>query len=356
MKNVFFIITSMMITYLIIEAANFGYYYVTATNNVKFANSFTGKMQPDNDLGYKLASNLDNYVYQSAIVKNTIFTDAEGFRNVGRSYATAELAYFGDSFVEPSGVNDEDSFHRIIEKKTKVKTVTFAVSGWALSHYSKALEVYLPKLPQVKEVVIVLYSNDFLRRDPNHLNSEFWAKYWTPKKGPTVSEVFFKQNLYSKFISVLKEKEATIVAIKQPYCERKEIQINGAKLWTRPRLNAAKANLKITGDFLLDDLALLRSQRPDVKFSVVLLPSMEYIWNELIADECPDKAKNIVDSVLTGHQYISQLGLDNGFNVYDASPALLQSFKQDNQLFIYNDGHLNEMGHKVLAAYLEDKF
>lgn len=355
MKNTFLLIASIVISLLIAEVAHFGYYYVTKIEGIKNANSFYGKMQSDDQIGYKLKPNLDNYNYHSAIVNNKVFTDAEGFRNVGRDYATAELAYFGDSFVEPSGINDEDSFHRIIESKTKVGAVSFAVSGWGLAHYSKALEVYLPKLPKVNEVVIVLFANDFSRKDPNHTNSVFWEKYWTHIKTPTAYEVYLEHNLFKTLMSVYEQaKNITEPAV--PFCEQKYIEINGARLWSTKRIKIDEKALKVTGQFILDDLALLKSKRPDVTLSIVLLPSQEYIWNELIAEKCPSNARQIVEAVTFGHKYISDLGKANGFNVYDASPAIMSNFKLGKHLFIHNDGHLNENGHKVLAEYLEDKF
>jgi hypothetical protein len=98
-------------------------------------------------------------------IRFTICTDPNGFRtncnNQYRNLKKFDIAFIGDSFTEPVGINYEDSFVGIIEDKLKNKKIAnLAITSYSPSIYFSKINYLISKGFSFKEIIVFLDISD----------------------------------------------------------------------------------------------------------------------------------------------------------------------------------------------------
>jgi hypothetical protein len=118
--------------------------------------------QPDDGLLYKVRPNLTNHRvdWPDDEVGAVCSTDALGFRNPGRDYASSHIFFVGDSYVWGSWVRREESLCGYVESDLGEPVINLGVGSYDFPRYQKLFEDFVVRYkPEI--AVLGVFPNDF---------------------------------------------------------------------------------------------------------------------------------------------------------------------------------------------------
>ena len=117
--------------------------------------------EPHAEWGFHTRPNLRDFrvTWRETGVEATYSTDEFGFRNVGRNYEAARVAFLGDSFTFGVWVEESQTFPALIEQGLEVPVVNLGQQSFYVEQYAMVLDWLLERhKPDV--VVVAIFPND----------------------------------------------------------------------------------------------------------------------------------------------------------------------------------------------------
>jgi hypothetical protein len=200
--NSLLMLFSTVFSFLIVEQAYRFYLFKSASFSIKKMNSihpigFSGLIKPSNydEIIYELKPNLDTY-FKLAKFK----TNSTGLRDkdysLSKSSDIYRVAVIGDSYVMPSGVEIEKSFHSLLENKlNKEQTdliyefINFGVGGYNLRQYLGVITLKAKEYNPDLIIVGFCYTNDHRMPSKQKIMKPYKVK---PKTYPFYHSYVFK--------------------------------------------------------------------------------------------------------------------------------------------------------------------
>lgn len=292
-----------------------------------------------------------NYTY-------SFCTDSNGFRasckDQFRDIKEFDIAFAGDSFTEPVGLNFEKSFVGLISKSLKNKKIAnLSAASYSPSiHYSK-INFLLSNDYKFKEVIVFIDLSDIVDdsvcyelKDKKIVRRKTYSTCYTePISLLNKTENFYKRKLkFSyEFYNIISEslKKIGLIKYKVPF----SVTNHHRSDWTHNYKKEKYNNLSYTestGIILenMENLAkLLKSHNIELSIAVYPWPgTLKYdqennkhlkMWKKF----CETNCKVFYDFM---KPFYKMLQLDNFTNVYQ-------------KIYIKNDHHFNETGNKIIA-------
>ncbi|MCA9412959.1 MAG: hypothetical protein H6751_18850 [Candidatus Omnitrophica bacterium] len=130
------------------------YRFATVLNLIPETSEF------DEKLGFKIRPNLD-YEFVNPDYDTHVRTNSMGFRDDEESLDSPRFLFLGDSFTFGWGVEEEEGFVSLFEKRSGEKSLNMGVPGYNIIQETRLLDMTYPRIQGEDQVVVlVLYDND----------------------------------------------------------------------------------------------------------------------------------------------------------------------------------------------------
>jgi hypothetical protein len=103
-----------------------GYLYIQGERKIMQFQEGCGEYHPD--LGYTLKPG--KFIFTEREFSNTYFINSLGVRDTEEALIRPEIVILGDSFALGWGVNQEETFAKLLEKKTKLKALNTSIPSY----------------------------------------------------------------------------------------------------------------------------------------------------------------------------------------------------------------------------------
>jgi len=162
---------------------NIGYYYVRERPTIQFE---TACARHDPSLGYTLKPGSCNF--GGLEFDNRYNINSAGVRDTEESLKQPAIVVIGDSFAMGWGVNQEETFAKILEKKTGMKVLNTAISSYGTVREMMILNRIAPD--HMKYLIIQYCGNDLEENRESYLKKNHLVTM-------TADEYRSRQNYYS---------------------------------------------------------------------------------------------------------------------------------------------------------------
>ena len=280
---------------------------------VLFANFYKQRLYKfDPILGWDLKKNLTvtrhagSLKKEYEIVTNKLHLRSNGEKNILHNPCDFDFIFLGDSFVFGEGVNIENRFDLLINNE--VKSINFGVQGFSIlqSYLKQKKHINQFNCEKPKKLIIVIYENDI-----NDALSPHTAYRYRPLL--LNKKIHFPNNLYNSIHGKMRD-------------------LSYAYYLSNLVFNILKFDKK--NDYNVDNI-------------LPLLNEIQYIQEDTIHNEI----------YIFLHEFKKEIGnkiLNNKVcekaNCFDT----FISYRNNPQLYIQNDSHWNEKGHKAFSNFLID--
>jgi len=307
---------------------------------------------PDNELGFvrKPGVSWRGYVPDvNRIVEYS--TDDNGFRNSARQ-RQADIVFIGDSFTEAATVAEEDTFVRRVAKSTGLTVVNLGRGAYGPQQQLIVLQRYgLTYKPRL--VVWQLFEGNDLtdadifekwKRNPEHVNTSLRERYFDN----SLLAVWLKntRSLESGTLVTLKYHGGSAERVSLRYRYEPK-QPTTYPLGTAATLQAIEAGYRLC-------------QSRGIQLLVVMVPTMVRVMEPYISfDRVEDRLHYLPDGVSGDNKdfsaRIEEFCDRLGCTFVDSLSLLRQAAKKDNRnLYIPNDEHLDVRGHDLMVQVVVD--
>ena len=326
-----------------------------------FVDADIGMGLPDNVYHHKFKKNYKtkNAKWGSEIYK--FCTDDNGFRtfcsNKVKIRRDFDIGLIGDSFTEGIGLNYDDTFSGIIEKKLKNKTVAnLGVTSYSPAIYYKKIKKLLEENYNFKEIIVFLDISDLyddnvcyqlklekviLREPPNGKDTCHYINYDTKEK----ILAFMNQKLKLSY-ELIKIVSDALIKLEIKNQTIKHSVINSQKSEWTFNYNKKNYNNLEREEFIntsIENMTMLAEilQKKKIKLSIVLYP-----WPGTLKY---DKRNNIHVKIWKN---FCNIHCYKFYNLMDPFYDLLEEkdfIKIYQEYYINNDVHFNKNGNKFIA-------
>lgn len=314
-------------------------------------------------------------------------TNQEGF--IGNDYSldkptrTIRIAIFGDSFTEAIQVDFEKTFGYLLEKQLNqqedslnYEVMNFAVGGSGTME-ALLLYYYYAKKYQPDLVILFFFENDFennqfylSQREKISSQDESWIEIEQSNANFRQERQDWRAQLlkFSRFIQWADRVVRTNPSLfnlttkiglhhQGPLGEGKENIPTGQFIFQLPLQEIYQEVFVLTKDLI----KLFKSEVANngSKFSFVYLPEAvqadEAVWQKAL-DQNQNLEKYTWD-FQQPNKYLEKAALENKIPFFDLTPEFISYYQasSDNDfLYIHRTGHLNELGHQLVADKIQE--
>lgn len=359
MKNSLSIIKIFLITFLIFILLDFltGKYIYNKFVRSDFIDVDTSFGERDDIYDHKFKKN-NNSVVGWGKFKYNLCTDSNGFRNSCKNQFSSlkefDLAFLGDSFTEPVGMNFENSFVGIISSQMKEKRIAnLAASSYSPSIHFAKMNFLLSKGYKFKEIIVFIDLSDIVDDAVCYkLNKHII------ERRNSYSDCFKQNlNLQDKISDLFKERlrlsyeiyrltKATLINNNLINYKVPDRIVNHPRSnWTHnyKKENYNNFSYVESTNILLSNMEklskLLKDNKIDLSIAIYPWPgTLKYDSEdnkqvEIWKDFCTSRCKKFYNFM---KPFYNLLKYDEFTNVY-------------RKIYIENDQHFNEEGHKIIA-------
>ncbi len=306
-------------------------------------------MVADPELGYRAKPGL-NLIYPSEGRNIVVRTTSHGLGDIGfRDLGTQppfDAIVLGDSFTFCDDVPVESCWVRLLGDRTSMSFASLGVSGFSTLAEARILELYGKQLrPRV--VVLGLFPNDFndnlrFAEWKGSGNPDFWEWRKAREGRGAIRGWLATHSITYRLI------DAAVRSRENKTYRYKKKGLSLVLRTDRWVSDAEQESERLKGWRLMQE-ALLRMKREaasvGAQLLVVLIPSKEEIYWEVVRDEVPIAAEEI-DRPLS---LVETFCEESSIPVCDLRAAFEREAEQYRQLYLRVSGHWNEAGN-VLAA------
>ena len=302
---------------------------------------------PDTEVGYKYVPNLSGITvpfgrHQTYPISTVSLGHEDiGFRDDGLDGEPFAIV-LGDSLVACDGVDREECWVELLERKMGKDFANLGVSGYGPDLQGRMLNTYgLPLEPKL--VVWVFFANDMIQGwrfnqfgQGAITEGEFWrnpVRAWLAKHSAiylTLSyfwyERYFYRNLYSNNPTI---SESPNLAWWLAYSDL--------------RVPEVAEGFERTKTIILEAHKQTHTELDNAEFVVVIIPFREQV---LYADA---KFQPVLDA---SNEALFDFCQQHGIPVIDTTAAVKEQIQGEAEPIFFRDSHLNERGNEVVAEIL----
>ncbi|OUW73610.1 MAG: hypothetical protein CBD76_02815 [Pelagibacteraceae bacterium TMED216] len=287
-------------------------------------------------------------------------TDTNGFRVTcdkrNQSEREFDIAFLGDSFTEPVGVDYKNSFVNLFsEKNTNLKVANLAISSYSPSIYYSKINFLINKGYKFKNVALFIDQSDFV---DDVLCYELKKNVIERKK--TYSKCFEnKNNIEMRFENFFSNNfKMTNELIKKTGLNKKFYKIpenvinNSRASWTYDynKNNFNDLEYEQSLNIVLENMYKLSSLMKKNKINLYLFV---YPWPGTLAnDEKINKHSQIWETFCKTNCK-SFFNLNKIFLIQKNKIGFKETYKK---YYIVNDVHFNKKGHSLIAEFMINNF
>lgn len=312
-------------------------------------------MVSDPELGYRPKPGLD-MLYPSEGRNIVVRTTAHGLGDIGfRDIDTKppfDAIALGDSFTFCDDVPVETCWVRLLGKRAGLSIASLGISGFSTLAEQRVLNIYGKKL-QPRLVLLGLFPNDFndnlrFAEWKRSGNQDFWA--WRKSRegrGPLLGFLAAHSAAYRLVDAALRSEEDKTFRYNK----------NGLNLVLRTDRwvsDEQQASEREEGWRLMQE-ALLAMQRDAASIGaqlvVVLIPSKEEVYWNVVRDELPPDAATGIDRPLG---LVADFCGKQGIVACDLRPVFEREAEKRRQLYLRISGHWNDEGNTLAAEVIAD--
>ena len=303
---------------------------------VRFFRDF---MVADEDLGYTLKPNLENFTltWLDDGVSSVYTTDAQGFRNPGLNYNTSSLFFIGDSFTFGSWVTREKTYFAQIGKALGREVITYGVGGYDLAQYEIIARDIVPSSDVKKTIFLSIFANDLA------------APYDETKIGTFYEDVMLRQIQTPRWRERFSLAYTAAGQVKKLLLSGRQYHVldSGLRLYrNRGAAITFQERDYVPFEKKLRQILTILKEREDVGETIILLlPSREFIYEEeferLFRDE------RFLENEQFGFELVKEIANEYTIPVFDTTAALRA--RAEEKLYFDIDPHWNEKGHAHVA-------
>ncbi len=302
-----------------------------------------------------------NLTHQTSEYTMHIQSDALGLRNTGVDYTRKTLpriVFLGDSFTYGIGVDGNDTFSALIEKKLRgknknVQTINAGVGGYGTEQEFLLLQSHVDTFQPDAVVLGFFLGNDF---EDNEIN---WRKFGVNEEGCIVSKTKDENGSFS-LIGVIKS--SRIVQVSYTIANQLQfisIEHEELRQKTHPALkrytvdaNFDEVKFENTQQYIRKTNAFLQAR--NIPFFVMLIPEKR-ATNEKELFSILEGRGYASDEILSlnPQDFLLSLCAEESIPCLDLTP----SFREETaykQFFFPKDGHYTEEGHALTAEIATD--
>jgi hypothetical protein len=298
------------------------------------------RFDPDPFLIRKLKLGLNIYVgareFSYSFRTVSLGYEGIGFRDDGINSECFAVA-LGDSFTEGWGVDGEDTWVELLEKKTGKDFVNMGVSGYSSIENVRMLQEYAAPL-RPKLILWAFFRNDFcdsyeanrcLRKEAKDNPRRSPVKRWLRRHSLTYqlmrhTGILFKRKDFSG--RSYKDSNLSLV-------------FNLCNCRTDMHSTVMQEGWRLTQESLLKARALC--QDLNAELLVVLIPSKEQSYWHIVKGLVEDPQNCDVDGPDT---LVKNLCEEQGIKYLDLTPVFREYAQKGEQLYYAQDGHWNKEG------------
>ena len=272
-------------------------------------------------------------------VKATYATDEFGFRNVGRSYEEARVAFLGDSFTFGVWVEESETFPSLIEERLDVPVLNLGQQSFYVEQYAMVLDWLLARhAPEV--IVAAIFPNDLTAEMTADDFAHFYERFgWNEYE----SMPWRERSMAFGLAKLLRPRSPMPPALDSGRTELGLMLFReaGAHPGYLKDGMAAHVEQVVTG-------MIERAEARGVDVIVALLPSKESTY---VGDYDKLFGGEYLENEWAGYQSLAQAARQAGAVVVD----LTDDFRAhaSERLYFEYDAHFNAAGQALTAATLQ---
>jgi len=319
---------------------------------------------------YKPLSNYKNKTYGDLAAmtgiskyreyRNIIFnTDRYGFRNNDlKINESKHLILLGDSFVEGSGVSQENNISGVLEKKYGYKSYNLGISDFSIWHSCINLKNSFSRINKTDNCKILLFvfmGNDLDDNYPDQFDINELKKNISPLslKLKSIRDKSLLRKIWRMYFS--KKRTAKNVIVKT-FLNNKPILFYK---YYAERMNRNLNDFKKHKNYkhFLKSFKEIRifTEKNNISLNVVLIPSKSEVYSWVLNNSSKPWEK--INHPSNSSLFISDICIENNFKYFDLTPFLIEKSKyvyenSGELLWWYDDTHFNNTGIEAVCEYL----
>jgi lysophospholipase L1-like esterase len=297
--------------------------------------------EPHREWGFHTRPNLREFrvSWRETGVQATYSTDEYGFRNVGRDYDAARVAFLGDSFTFGVWVEERETFPSLIGKALDVPLLNLGQQSFYVEQYSMVLDWLLERhAPDV--VVVAIFPNDFTAEMTADDFAHFYERFgWDAYR----SMPWQQRSMAFGLVRLLHSPAPTPQALQSGRTRLGLMLFREAGAHPRYLQDGMAAHVEqvVTG-------MVERAGSRGVRLVLALLPSKESTY---VDDYDRLFDGDYLENERVGYERLTQAARQAGAVVADLTGVFRAH--ADERLYFEYDAHFNAAGQALTAATLE---
>jgi lysophospholipase L1-like esterase len=314
----------------------------------QMANADTARTQADPYLGFAYPANAHGSLEQTS-VRFAYRMDSHGFRNVGAWPDRADVVAVGDSWVFSYGVNDEETWPRLVERSLPgTRVINLGLSGLGPEQYTRAYERFgAPLHPKVLLYGLfpgndLLDTGDFARwlAEGSPGNYNVWRtaarvrRLDTPIIGKSYVALLLKESW--------KNREARFGSRSITWKDGGQLRLTG-NLYLRDAKHAHRGDPQFEGALAALERARTDAAAEGARVVVLLFPTKEEVYLPLLNDAAPRPVAPFAEELAR-----------RGVDYIDFTGPFTAEAKAGRSVYFELDPHPNQAGYAVIARTVSE--
>ncbi len=299
--------------------------------------------EPHPEWGFHTRPNLRKFRirWRETGVEASYSTDEFGFRNVGRDYDAAPIAFIGDSFTFGVWVAEEETFAGRLEQQLATPILNLGQQSFYIEQYALALDWFLEN-HQPDVIVVSIFANDLTPE----MTSDDFAHFYERFGWNTYKSLSWRQR------SITSHLGARLNTWRHPPVPPQEA-VSGVGPLGLTLFRIAGAHPEyVSGDQFTHTEQVLaviveRATSQGVQTVVAFLPSKESTYHR---DYAQLFGGDYLDNEGVGFARLATVAETAGAIAVDLTPTFRAH--ADEPLYFEVDAHFNATGHALVTAAL----
>lgn len=300
--------------------------------------------EPHPEWGFHTRPNLRNFRvrWRETGVEAAYSTDEFGFRNVGRDYDAARIAFIGDSFTFGMWVAEEETFAGRLEQQLATPILNLGQQSFYIEQYALALDWFLEN-HQPDVIVVSIFANDLTPE----MTSDDFAHFYKRFGWDAYESLPWQQR------SIVYQLSTRLESWRHPAAPPQEPDSGIGPLGlTLFRIAGAHPSY-IRSDQVTHTEQVLagiveRAVSQGVRTVVAFLPSKESTYHRDYAELF---GGNYLENERMGYERLASVAESAGAITVDLTPTFRAH--ADEPLYFEVDAHFNAVGHTLVASALQ---
>ncbi len=314
----------------------------------QMASADTAKTQADPYLGFVYPANAHGSLDQTS-VRFAFRMDEHGFRNTEPWPVRADIVAVGDSWVFSYGVNDDETWPRLVERSLPgTRVINLGLSGLGPEQYTRAYERYgAPLHPKVLLYGIfagndLLDTGDFARwlaaGSPGNYNVWRTAARVRQLNTPIVGRSYVALLVKESW----KNRRARFGSRSVTWKDGRPLRLTG-NLYLRDAKHAHRGDPQFEGALAALERARTAAAAEGTRVVVLLFPTKEEVYLPLLNQAVPKPVPPFAEELAR-----------RGIDYIDLTGPFSAEAKAGRTIYFELDPHPNQAGYAIIARTVSD--